>query len=304
MIYKIDSNCSINETLSKMKPKDELILARGLYKEKVVVDVDDIVIRGEEKKGTIIFNSDYYLKIMPDKNECNTFRTYTVQVLGNNVKMYDLTVENGAIPSSKYGQAVALYVAGNNFEAHNISIKSEQDSLFTAPLPKDLQERYIGFLPDKIRLSGPSIQKYYNCDIAGDVDFIFGGATVLFKGCNIYCLNKRGYVAAPSHSEDTKFGYLFYKCQILGSTDEDNSYYLARPWRGYAKCAFIDCDYKIRFNEGLFSRWNDTDRHATSEFLEYGKSNLEVVDFAKKLNKENAEKYVSDFLEYIGEKDA
>lgn len=302
MKYKITNKDSINAVLSQMKPYDELELAPGLYNEKVVVNTPNIKIYGLDKEKTIVSYDDYYLRTMKDHAECNTFRTYTMQVNSNNVTLENFTIENRAIPSTKYGQAVALYVSGDNFIAKDMIIKSEQDTLFTAPLPKDLQERYIGFLPDKVRTSGPSRQKYLHCDIFGDVDFIFGGATALFKDCNIHCLNKRGYVAAPSHDESLKYGYLFKNCNIIGSHDQDVDYYLARPWRDYAKVAFIDCKYDLKLNEKVFSKWNDTTRHQTSCFLEYSEYSFpNMNDFAKKMTKEEAIQFESDFMKYIGE---
>ena len=50
-----------------------------------------------------------------------------------------------------------------------------QDTLFCAPLPESEREK-DGFLgPRKFAPRRPSAQYYQSCEIAGDIDFIFGG---------------------------------------------------------------------------------------------------------------------------------
>ena len=165
MRYEITPSNSINETLLLLHEGDTLFLKNGIYKEKVKVLISNINIIGESKENTIIENKDFFHKIMPDFNECNTFRTWTLYVGGDNVNISNLTIKNLSTPSKKYGQAVALHVDGNYFVANNLNIESAQDTLFTGPLPKDLQKRHIGFLEETFRRDRKSNQKYINCDI-------------------------------------------------------------------------------------------------------------------------------------------
>ena len=136
-------------------------------------------------ENTIITNNDYFHKILKDSNEANTFRTYTCLITGDNVEISNLTIENTSLPSSKYGQAVALHVCGDNFKCDHVTLKSAQDTLFTGPLPKDLIIRHQGFLPESHLKYRKTIQIYDSCDIYGNVDFIFGDAYALFINCNI-----------------------------------------------------------------------------------------------------------------------
>lgn len=122
---------------------------------------------------------------MPNHNECNTFGTYSLLVGSDNIHLEGLIIQNEATPSSIYGQAVALHVIGTRFTCTNCIIKSAQDTLFTGPLPKDLIQRYTGFYDICKLKAEPSIQSYKNCVIVGDVDFIFGCATVLFEECEL-----------------------------------------------------------------------------------------------------------------------
>jgi len=309
MQYTIDSNNSINETLRKMKSGDTLFLKNGLYKEKVIILINNINIVGETIDEVVISNHDWYTKIMPDYNECNTFRTATMLIAGNNVTLKNLTVENTSTPSSKYGQALALYVEGNDFKATDVILKSAQDTLFTGPLPEDLIKRYQGFLPEYQLQGNESHQIYENCQIYGDVDFIFGTAQALFINCDIISIldktrkYRMGYVSAPAHSKDSKYGYLFYKCNMI-SEYKDQEVYLSRPWRDYGTAAFIDCTYGEHISKDGFNKWNNTNRDKTARFYEYNK-NIDTasrVPWAKQLTNTEAKEYVDNFFKLVNYK--
>lgn len=307
MKYIIDNTKSINETLKMMNDGDILFLKNGTYYEKVEILQNNITIIGENQNETIILNNDYYHKIMPDYNECNTFRTYTLYVGADNIKMSNLTIENTSVPSKVYGQAVALHADGNNLLFEAITLKSAQDTLFTGPLPPDLIIRHKNFLRKEFLKSNHSIQVYKNCKIIGDVDFIFGTATVLFEECEIITLKRDkdslqnpAYIAAPAHNEDCKFGYLFYKC-YLKAEDEMYKTYLARPWRDYGTSAFIDCKMDNHIVDLGFNKWNNTNRDKTARFYEYNESaDLSKREpWAKILTKTEKEDYVKKFYDFI-----
>ena len=215
---------------------------------------------------------------MPDYNECNTFRTWTFYVGGDNVKLSNLTIKNSSIPSSRYGQAVALHVDGDYFTAEEINIISAQDTLFTGPLPRDLQERHKGFLEDTFRRDRKSYQKYINCYIEGDVDFIFGGANATFKNCTIVSLYRaplrdmttiskeppatyveqavQGFVCAPNTPKGES-GLHFIDCNFITDRCPDGSVYLARPWRPYGAAVFENCTFGPHIHPDLFAGWKD-----------------------------------------------
>ncbi len=311
MKYIINNSNSINKILSKCNSGDILFLKNGIYKEKVEIYSNGITIIGESKENVIITNNDYYHKIMPDNNECNTFRTYTLYVNSDNVKIENLTIENSSVPSSKYGQAVALHVDGDNFYGDNLIIKSAQDTLFTGPMPQNLIDRYQGFQPDSHLLGKETKQIYNNCLIIGDVDFIFGGSTALFYQCQIHSLLKNtspfetnGYCCAPSHSLETRFGYLFYKCNFTCDKGTKNVF-LARPWRDYGYATFIDSDYAEHIVPEGFNKWNNTNRDKTARFYEYStKYDLSKrVPWAHILTENEKEIYIYEYFKYINFKE-
>lgn len=309
MIHTIDDSMSINEQLTLCHPGDIIILKPGIYNEKVEIFCDNITLRGEDPSNTIIRNKDFYHKIMPDFNECNTFRTYTCYVESNNVTIENITIENAATPSRKYGQAVALHVHGDNFNCKNCHLVSAQDTLFTGPLPKNLLVRHKGFLPEGFLKGNPSKQVYDSCKIYGDVDFIFGGATALFINCDIISIDHNatrspdGYICAPSHYEETKYGYLFYKCNLIKENENVKNVFLGRPWRDYGCAAFIECNMDNHINPLGFDKWGNTNRDKTARFYEYSiSSTKEREPWVNIMSKDEASKYVKEFLAYINYK--
>lgn len=311
MRYELNPNISINETLKNAHSGDIIYLKDGIYHEKVEIFTNNIQIIGESKENTIISNNDHFYKIMPDGNECNTFRTYTVLVKANNVSIENITIENTSVPSKKYGQAVALSVLGTNFTCKECIIKGAQDTLFTGPMPDNIIERYsnTGF-QEYLLSNNKTFQKYTDCIIEGDVDFIFGGATALFENCVIKVLKRNeannfesnSYISAPSHTLDIPYGYLFYKCQIICPI-ETKGVYLSRPWRDYGCAAYILCEMTNNINPLGFNKWNNTNRDQTARYYEYSE-NLDLSNrepWVHELNKLDAAQYVIDFMKYFND---
>lgn len=263
----------LSEILKTVSPKTRIILAKGVYREKIEIAVPDIELVGESAKDTVIVYDDYARKIDENGLEYVTFRTYTMAILAPRVTLKNLTVENDALQPETKGQEVALTVYADEFLAENCRFVSTQDTIFCGPLPPDLIERYDGFLKDELRTGNYQRQIFKNCYIAGTVDFIFGSGDTLFESCDIeslYEVRGHGYVAAPSHSKDQEIGFVFDKCRLFcGDKVPDGSVHLARPWRDYGKCSFIGCEYGRHIIPEGFNKWNDTQRDKTARFAEY-----------------------------------
>ncbi len=301
LMITINDSISINNALKNAKSGDTIYLKNGIYNEKIVISVDNITIIGENIDKTIIRNNDYFHKILDDNNEANTFRTYTCLVTGKNVKISNLTIENTSLPSKKYGQAVALHACGDGFLCENVCLKSAQDTLFTGPLQKDLIERYTGFLRADQLIPDSTSQVYKGCKIYGDTDFIFGSSQALFIDCDIISIGN-GFVCAPAHAKEMKYGYLFYNCNIISTTD--CNVYLGRPWRDYGCAAFINCKLGKHIDPKGFNKWDNTNRDKTARFYEYS----EGIDLSKRerwihlLNKDEANQYADEFFKLINYK--
>ncbi|MDR2828956.1 MAG: hypothetical protein LBV51_06000 [Acholeplasmatales bacterium] len=281
---------SLNEILEKYEDTDKKVvlhLEAKEYNEKIVINNSNITLVGIENKTKIIWN-DYAKKIHADDNKpYNTFRTSTVTVYGDFVSFKNITIVNSAGYGSLIGQAVALSVYGNNFLATNCTFDAYQDTIFLGPLPLDLQTRYLGFLDIRQLRNKKSNSIFKKCNILGSVDFIFGGGNSLFFNCNITAKLK-GYIAAPSHIENSESGFIFYKCEFESLNNETTI--LARPWRDYGKVLFIKSNFS-KLNIDL-NRYNDWDK-INYYFYEYPYVKSE---FSKRIKKEEIKKELNIFL--------
>ncbi len=271
---------NLQDILDNCPDNTTIYLKNGVYNRKIVIRRNGLKIIGEGRETTVISYDDYARKPHPDGGEYNTFRTFTVCVTGENVEISNLTIENSNAHPESVGQCVALSVNARSFKAVDVDLRSTQDTLFTAPFPDDLVVRYSGLTPDpayydgfipreQLYMQGGSVQIYKNCRIYGTVDFIFGGAEAYFLGCELISTadaRGTGYVAAPSHPLACETGYVFCDCAFVCGGAGKDSVYLARPWRDFGMCEFINCTLDGHIKSELFDKWNDTYRDKTARF--------------------------------------
>ena len=246
-------------------------LAPGVYREKLVIARPHTELRGSGRDDTVIAWDDGAFEILEDGMKRGTFRTATVRTDAAYVSIRHLTIRNDASPRERVGQAIALYADGEWFILEDCSLVSFQDTLFTAPLPpKEVEKNgFIG--PKQFAPRVPQHQVYRNCRIAGDVDFIFGGATAWFEECEIVSVDGRsdrsqpyvGYCTAASTPEGQDLGYVFHDCRFLGEGVPDGSVYLGRPWRSFARTYMIDCTFGKHIHPTAFHDWGKKDFHQT-----------------------------------------
>lgn len=296
----------LQNILDNLSVPTTIYLKKGIYRNKIRINADNLTIVGENRETTVITFDDYARKIHADGREYNTFRTYTACVAGEGVKLFNLTVENSNTDPRTAGQCVALSVNAKSFYAENVCLRSTQDTLFLAPFPDDLVVRYRGFIPEnELYMDGTSLHLFKNCRIEGTVDFIFGGAEAYFKDCEIVSLDDgrgTGYIAAPCHHLVQEGGFNFINCNLISNGASDGSVYLARPWRDFGKCVFVGCNAGRHINPVLFDKWNDTDRDKTARFY-YGGLKCgftpDPVKWAKALDENKSEYIISHCEEYF-----
>lgn len=263
---------SLQRCLGLAQPGDCLRIARGEYREKLVVRTPGLTILGEGAEQTRLVWDDYAKKLDAQGREYNTFRTWTVAICADGIRMRDLSVVNDSLHPETKGQEVALTVYGDDFQMENCTLSSTQDTLFLGPLPADLIERYQGFLPDHLLRDKPCMQHFISCRIEGTVDFIFGCGRALFDSCEIrslYDVRGVGYAAAPAHPIEENQGFLFHRCIFTAEdTVPAGSVYLARPWRDYGLSRFENCIYGSHIAEAGFDPWRDSGRDKTARFYE------------------------------------
>ena len=272
---------SIQKAINSIRdfgPANALItIKEGTYHEKITIPSSKhkIILKGENKEKTIITHDDYSGKLINDDEKINTFTSYTLKVLGDDIQITDITIQNS---SCNQGQAVALHVEGDRFKITNSKISGCQDTIFTG--------------------GNHSRQFFKNCDIEGTTDFIFGAATVIFKDCNIKSLSN-SYITAASTNQNKSFGYVFLDCKLVAK-EGVHKVYLGRPWRPYAKTVFINTEMG---NHILPEGWNPwkhdkmfPDKEKTAYYAEFnskgeGGKTQNRVSWSHQLSKKEAKKY-------------
>lgn len=246
-------------------------IKNGVYKEKVEVYEwnDRVNLIGEDRDKTIITYDDYFDKLDLGRN--STFHTPTVLVQGNDFYAANLTIENTA---GDVGQAVALAVNADRVLIENCSIRGNQDTLYT---------------------TGEGFKQFYkDCYIEGTTDFIFGRATALFQGCEIYSKSE-SYITAASTPKGMDFGYVFKDCKLTGE-EGLSKVYLGRPWRTYAKTVFINCHMDDHIIPEGWDNWGNEKAEKEAFYAEYacdgpGYRPGQRVPWSHQLTKAEAQKY-------------
>ncbi len=164
-------------------------------------------------------------------------------------------------------------------------------------MTKSAQEAYFdhcAFIGRQDTLYGAegSTEAYYNCDIYGGTDFIFGGMTAVFAKCNLVMntsedSNDVSYITAAQQSSDSTRGYLMYNCKVTSTVPGENTAsqyaskpgYFGRPWKAdtsevvyYNTVIDATCSEYRDISASLISPegWNNTLSGTTKRNVEYG----------------------------------
>ena len=262
---------AIDATKSFPDKRITIYVKNGIYHEKVRVPSWNPMLSliGEDADKTIISYDDYFKKINRGRN--STFFTATLLVEADDFHAENLTIQNAAGP---VGQAEALHVEGNRCVFKNCRILGNQDTLY---------------------VSGEnSNQLYVNCTIEGTTDFIFGSATAVFKSCTIVS-KSNSFITAASTTQGKKFGLVFLDCN-LKAEEGVNKVFLGRPWRTYAKTAFIRCNMGDQIRPEGWQDWGNQEAHTKSFYAEYdnmgaGANTTGRVKWAHFLTQKEAQRY-------------
>jgi len=222
-----------------------IFIKKGFYKEKLEIPTHCCNVRliGEDRDKTII-NWDDHANI----RKMGTFRTFTLKICGNDIRLENLTVENSSAPM---GQAVSLHVEGDRAVFVNCRFLGHQDTIYTG---RENMRQY-----------------FLNCYIEGTTDFIFGPSTVWFEGCEIVC-KRNSYITAGSTPEHIKYGYIFNNCNIHFADSTVTEEYLGRPWRAYAMTLFMNCQLPKGIKAIGWHNWGKVENEKTARYMEYNNS--------------------------------
>jgi pectinesterase len=245
-----------------------IFIKKGIYKEKLEIPthVCNVRLVGEDRDKTII-NYDDHANI----KKMGTFKTFTLKICGNDIRLENLTVENSA---AQLGQAVALHVEGDRVVFVNCRFLGNQDTIYAG---KENSRQY-----------------FQDCYIEGTTDFIFGPSTAWFENCEIHC-KRNSYITAANTPEIVKVGYVFNKCNIT-LADSVNTVYLGRPWRAFAMTLFMNCTLPKGIQPTGWDNWKKVENEKTARYMEYNNSGegadlKQRVSWAKILTKKEASEF-------------
>ena len=153
------------------------------------------------------------------KTTIGTSGSTSMLVQSNDVQLISLTVANDAMDGVRRGeayppgvgegggaQAVALTLAGDRIQLDNVRLLSHQDTLYVK----------------RPNANQPARQLIRHSLIAGDVDFIFGSATLVIEHSTILTrANRRkpgqgGIILAPSTAPGVAQGFLVTHSRLIG----------------------------------------------------------------------------------------
>ncbi len=276
-------------------------IAAGVYRERLVIRQDHISFIGENAADTRITFSDFANDLMPEGDKRGTFRTPSVFIDADDFYARGISFCNEAGQGGKVGQALAVYADGDRLMFESCRFEGYQDTLFTAPLPRK-EKQAGGFKgPKEFAPRRVGRQLYKDCYIAGNVDFIFGGAIAYFEDCEIFMRDRKGdvkgYVTAPSTFEGQEYGYVFQRCRFTSECPRE-SCYLGRPWRDYARCVILNSEIGAHIRREGWHDWDRKEAWDTVFFAEYGNygegAGTQRAPFVKMLTQEEAAAYTRE----------
>jgi pectinesterase len=226
-------------------------LRPGTYKGRVTIPKGKrVTLRGDDAATTLITFDLNANMLGDDGKPIGTFRTATVMADADDFVAENVTFENSA---GDHGQALALAATGDRQVYRTCRLLGWQDTLYA-----DGGRCY-----------------FRDCYLEGRVDFIFGGATVVFDHCTIHSKNG-GYVTAARTSPDQRYGFVFLDCTLTG---QGAPAYLGRPWqwdRGRkANVVFIRTRMGNHIRKEGWNPWDrpnnaNTKPAETSRYYEFG----------------------------------
>jgi pectinesterase len=243
-------------------------IRNGVYNEKIQLPATntDVTFIGESVDSTIITFNDY-----SGRGRLTTFTSYTAKISGNRFVAENITFVNSAGP---VGQAVALHVDADQAVFRNCKFIGNQDTIYNG--------------------GEQSRQLFVDCYIEGTTDFIFGPATAVFQRCTIRA-KTNSFITAASTPEGKRFGFVFLDCKIIADASV-SQLYLGRPWRAWAKTAFIRCELPAAIDAAGWHNWDNPENEKTAYYAEYkntgaGAGGKARVGWSKQLTEKEAKEY-------------
>ncbi|MDE5826023.1 MAG: Ig-like domain-containing protein [Duncaniella sp.] len=175
---------------------------------------------GQDRDNTIILDD----KLCGGENALHVSVGATVVVNADDCFFENITLENSYGHKQQAGpQALALNTSGDRAIFNNVAMLSYQDTWITT--------------------SNSAYRAYVrNSFIEGAVDFIYNSGDLYVENTTLYINRKSGgYIVAPSHAADVKWGYVFNNCTITApGVPSETDVWLGRPWHNSPKTVFLN----------------------------------------------------------------
>lgn len=245
---------AINAAPSNQGSPYLIFIKAGVYKEHVsipkekpyihLIGEDRNLVSIEDKKlcgalGNITPSSSDVYELKSDGSNFNVQEGATVDAFSNDLYFEGINLVNSYGRDEKNGpQALALFADGDRVIFNKCGLISYQDTYLTAYN----NSAYRQYVKDSW--------------IEGAVDFIYGQGDIYFDGDTINIVrDKGGYIVAPCHTKQSKWGYVFDN-NVITSTLTDNpkdvACYFGRPWSAYPITVFLHTTCEISTYEGIW----------------------------------------------------
>ena len=199
-----------------------IFVANGQYKGHVNIPANKPYIHliGQTRDQAVILNDG----LSGGPTSVGTDLGATVTVKSGNVFFENITIENQYGHEQQAGpQALALNTMGDRIALNNVALLSYQDTWLTTSTPN-----YRHYIKNSL--------------IEGAVDFIYNSGNVYLDGDTLE-INRPsgGYIVAPSHTADVKWGYVFQNSIIRPHPGVNvTDVWLGRPWHNEPKTVYIN----------------------------------------------------------------
>ena len=199
-----------------------IFVKNGRYNEHIDIPAtkSHLHIIGQDRDKTVVYDS----RLSGGDNAYPVDPGATVVVKGADTFFENITLENSYGYEKLAGpQALALNTVADRVAMNNVALLSYQDTWIT---------------------TSTSTARHYikNSLIEGAVDFIYNNGNVYLDGDTLQ-INRPsgGYIVAPRHTADTKWGYVFQNNIIRPRKGIDvTDVWLGRPWHDQPKTVFIN----------------------------------------------------------------
>ena len=232
----------------------EIVLAPGVYREKINTAKDGLHIKGAGKTAadvTIVWGDGA-------STAGGTFKSSSLTASGDDFRLENLTVKNDYWdnPANKPSQAVALSVTGDKDVFTHVRLLGAQDTLYA----------------NKGKGGRMARQYFSDCYIEGHVDFIFGNAKAYFQRCELHGIAHQSvmFTAQSKNAPDEDSAYVFDHCKL---TADPAAQYIAlgRAWRPYATVIYLNTAMEAAVIPEGWREWTPgkTETLKTATYAEY-----------------------------------